>query len=97
MNEHQHGEDNEMQTGQSFRELFIVARVVEPVRPAEAAFNHRSSRKKNELLSGLRQLDDRDCSVRLSKITALGGLALTPSRHAQYRAESAASEVAIPE
>ena len=59
MNDHQHGEDNEMQSGQSFREPFVVAR--EPskaVEPTEAAFNHPSSGQKNGSLFGLRQLDD---------------------------------------
>ncbi len=52
MNEHQLGEDNEIQTSQSFREAFIVAREPsKPIEPTKAAFNHPPSRQKNEPLS----------------------------------------------
>jgi hypothetical protein len=68
MNERQHGEDNEMQTSQSFREPFIVVREPsKPVEPVEAAFNHPSSKQKNNPLFGLRQLADPQCDTFIAR------------------------------
>jgi hypothetical protein len=52
MNEHQHDEENEMQTAQNFREPLIGAREPsKPVEPAEAAFHHhRRGRRTNPFL-----------------------------------------------
>jgi hypothetical protein len=49
MNQHEHGEDNEMQTGEGFGQALVIARQSpEFVEPAEATLNDPATRQQDE-------------------------------------------------
>src|ERR1700739_944606 len=58
MNEHQHGEDDEVQTCQGFGQALVVAsQSPEPVEPTETALDHPATRQQHEALFRLGQLE----------------------------------------
>src|SRR3984957_14146678 len=59
MNEHEHGENDEVQAGQGFGQALVVAcQPPEAVEPAEAALDYPTAGPQHEALLRLGQLDD---------------------------------------
>ncbi len=84
MNEHEHGKDHEVQSGQRFWQTFIVSRQsAEAIGPAETAFHHPPSGQQDEAFLGFGQLDDlqRHAFVACGLGRLRSGIALVGIRH----------------